>query len=130
MEQLRRTPLQSPSTLVHLQGQVHRQGDEPDRQRGVVFFNEGERLPLARTSLLATPSPKGAAAPLKSPNLNIINPLKALQDVGIGYITLGQSTATLSGGGTDGGEVVFAGTPEDILTCEQSKTGKWIGKMM
>ena len=47
-----------------------------------------------------------------------------------GYMTLGQSTATLSGGGTDGGEVVFAGTPEDILTCEQSKTGKWIGKMM
>ena len=34
------------------------------------------------------------------------------------------------GGEADGGEVVFAGTPEDILTCEQSKTGKWIGKMM
>ena len=36
----------------------------------------------------------------------------------------------VSGGGTDGGEVVFAGTPEEILKCEKSKTGKWIGKMM
>lgn len=32
------------------------------------------------------------------------------------------------GGGTDGGEVVFAGTPEDILKCEKSKTGEWIRK--
>ena len=60
----------------------------------------------------------------------IRKPLKALQDVCIGYITLRASTATLSGGGTDGGEVVFAGTPEEILKCEQSKTGKWMEKMM
>lgn len=33
------------------------------------------------------------------------------------------------GGGTDGGEVVFAGTPEDILKCEKSKTGEWIRKV-
>ena len=30
------------------------------------------------------------------------------------------------GGGTDGGEVVFAGTPEDILKCKESKTEEWI----
>ena len=30
------------------------------------------------------------------------------------------------GGGTDGGEVVFAGTPEEILQCEPSKTGLYL----
>lgn len=33
------------------------------------------------------------------------------------------------GGGTDGGEVVFAGTPEEILKCGNSRTGEWIGKI-
>ena len=33
-------------------------------------------------------------------------------------------------GGAEGGEVVFAGTPEDLLDCKQSYTGKFLkGKM-
>ena len=30
------------------------------------------------------------------------------------------------GGGTDGGEVVFTGTPRDLLSCPTSKTAHWI----
>lgn len=128
----------------------------------------------------------------------IRKPLKALQNVGIGYITLGQSTATLSGGeiqriklaselhkkgavyildepstglhnkdaekllalfrklvadgntviiiehrleliaqadyiidmgpdgDTSGGEVVFQGTPQEIIHCDRSKTGRYL----
>ena len=32
------------------------------------------------------------------------------------------------GGGTDGGEVVFAGKPCDLLACPASKTGQWLQK--
>ena len=30
------------------------------------------------------------------------------------------------GGGTDGGEVVFTGTPRDLLACPASKTAHWL----
>ena len=30
------------------------------------------------------------------------------------------------GGGSDGGEVVFTGTPHDLLSCPTSKTARWI----
>ena len=30
------------------------------------------------------------------------------------------------GGGSDGGEVVFTGTPRDLLACPTSKTAHWI----
>ena len=29
-------------------------------------------------------------------------------------------------GGSKGGEIVFTGTPEQILTCKESKTGKYL----
>lgn len=31
-----------------------------------------------------------------------------------------------TGGGTDGGEVVFTGTPRDLLACPTSKTVRWL----
>ena len=30
------------------------------------------------------------------------------------------------GGGTDGGEVVFTGTPEELVNCVKSKTGGYL----
>ena len=30
------------------------------------------------------------------------------------------------GGGTSGGEIVFQGTPQDIIHCERSKTGQYL----
>ena len=30
------------------------------------------------------------------------------------------------GGGTDGGEVVFQGTPQEIIHCDRSKTGRYL----
>ena len=32
------------------------------------------------------------------------------------------------GGGSDGGEVVFTGTPRDLLSCPTSKTAHWLQK--
>lgn len=133
------------------------------------------------------------------PQPKIRNPLTALQEVGLGYMTLGQPTSTLSGGetqrlklaselqtsgniyvldepttglhgrdverllallrrlveqgntvvvvehrseliaaadwvvdmgpegGTQGGEILFSGTPEDLLKCADSRTGRYLG---
>jgi excinuclease UvrABC ATPase subunit len=33
-------------------------------------------------------------------------------------------------GGTDGGEIVFAGTPKNLLLCNESKTGKYLREMI
>ena len=33
-------------------------------------------------------------------------------------------------GGTEGGEVVFAGTPEEILKCDASKTGRYLKEVI
>lgn len=34
------------------------------------------------------------------------------------------------GGGTEGGEVVFAGTPEELLKCDRSKTGRYLKEVI
>ena len=139
-----------------------------------------------------------AVAFFEQPNIRI--PLQALREVGLGYVTLGQPTSTLSGGeiqrlklaselhktgniyvldepttglhsqdvkqllgllrrlvsrgntvvvvehrmeliaaadwiidmgpggGTQGGEVLFAGTPEELLCCSGSETGWYLAK--
>ena len=33
-------------------------------------------------------------------------------------------------GGDEGGTIVFAGTPEEIVKCKNSYTGKFLGKIM
>ena len=33
-------------------------------------------------------------------------------------------------GGSDGGTVIFEGTPEDILSCSESKTGRYLKSSM
>ena len=48
---------------------------------------------------------------------------KSLQDEILSFVEKGDCPHR---GGTDGGEVVFAGTPEEILQCEPSKTGLYL----
>ena len=33
-------------------------------------------------------------------------------------------------GGSGGGEVVFTGTPEEIIECETSKTGRYLNQLL
>ncbi len=33
-------------------------------------------------------------------------------------------------GGSGGGKVIFEGTPEQILTCDRSKTGEYLAEMI
>ncbi len=47
--------------------------------------------------------------------------LRIMVDVGIGYLSFSRKTDTLSGG-----EVVFQGTPQEIIHCDRSKTGRYL----
>jgi len=34
------------------------------------------------------------------------------------------------GGGSDGGEIIFEGTPKNLIKCEESKTAKFLNKLL
>ncbi len=73
-------------------------------------------------------------------NEKLLNSLKKMRDLGNTLIVVEHDDDTMRqsdfivdigpGAGVNGGEVVFAGKPEDILNCEESITGKYLsGKL-
>ena len=73
-------------------------------------------------------------------NEKLLNSLKKMRDLGNTLIVVEHDDDTMRqsdfivdigpGAGVHGGEVVFAGKPEDILNCEESITGKYLsGKL-
>ena len=73
-------------------------------------------------------------------NEKLLNSLKKMRDLGNTLIVVEHDDDTMRqsdfivdigpGAGVHGGEVVFAGKPEDILNCEKSITGKYLsGKL-
>src|SRR5205085_1361937 len=52
--------------------------------------------------------------------------MRMLQEVGLGYIKVGQSATTLSGGGVNGGKIIAEGPPEKIASVAVSATGQYL----
>ncbi len=71
-------------------------------------------------------------------NAKLINTLRKLRDLGNTLLVVEHDEETMMeadyiidigiGAGTNGGEVVFAGKPKDILNCENSETGAYLSK--
>lgn len=71
-------------------------------------------------------------------NAKLINTLRKLRDLGNTLLVVEHDEETMMeadyiidigiGAGTNGGEVVFAGKPKDILNCEVSETGAYLSK--
>ena len=73
-------------------------------------------------------------------NMRLINTLKGMRDIGNTMIVVEHDMEMISeadfvvdigpGAGLHGGEVIFAGTPDELRLCETSLTGKYLsGKM-
>ncbi len=73
-------------------------------------------------------------------NMRLINTLKGMRDIGNTMIVVEHDMEMIAeadfvvdigpGAGLHGGEVIFAGTPDELRVCEKSLTGKYLsGKM-
>lgn len=71
-------------------------------------------------------------------NIRLLNTLKRLRDLGNTVLVVEHDENTIlsadyiidmgPGAGREGGEIVFAGTPQEILNSERSLTGKYLSK--
>jgi excinuclease ABC subunit A len=116
-----------------------------DRASATLSGGEGQRIRLATqigSSLV------GVLYILDEPsiglhqrdNLRLLNTLKRLRDLGNTVLVVEHDENTIlssdyvidmgPGAGREGGRVVFSGTPQEILKCEDSLTGKYLSKKL
>ena len=112
-----------------------------DRLAGTLSGGEAQRIRLAtqigsRLSGVLYVLDEPSIGLHQRDNARLISTLKSMRDLGNSLIVVEHDEETMMnsdwivdigpGAGIHGGEVIFSGTPEDILNCDASVTGRYL----